>query len=56
MRKMKVVKIEGQFIFCEGDEKRMFALPVDEVASCVKAGDIIEITDEGEVLINPEKK
>lgn len=52
MRIMKVIKIEDKFVLCEGEEKRIFALPVEEVAEGVKTGDTIEITDDGEVLVN----
>ena len=55
MRSMKVVRIEDKFIICEGEESRMFALPVEEVAAGVKPGDTIEITDEGEVMVIPKK-
>ncbi len=55
MRTMKVIKIEDKFVLCEGEEKRIFALPVEEVASTVKPGDIIEITDDGEVLVTAGK-
>ena len=56
MRSMTVVKIEAQFVICEGEEKKMFALPVEEVAGGVKAGDTIEISDEGEIMVIPKKK
>ena len=55
MRSMKVVRIENKFIICEGEESRMFALPVEEVAAGVKPGENIEITDEGEVLVIEQK-
>lgn len=56
MRSMKVIKIEAQFVLCEDEEKKMFALPVEEVAGGVKAGDTIEISDEGEIMVIPKKR
>lgn len=56
MRIMTVIRIESQFVLCEGEEKKIFALPVEEVAAGVKAGDTIEISDEGEIMVTPKKK
>jgi len=55
MRTMKVIKIEDKFVLCEGDEKKIFALPVEEVAAGVKPGDIIEITDDGQIMVTSSK-
>ncbi len=53
---MKVIRVEDKFVICEGEECRMFAIPVEEVASGVKTGDTIEINDEGEALVIPAAK
>ncbi|MDP4119499.1 MAG: DUF3006 domain-containing protein [Bacillota bacterium] len=55
MKKLIFDRFENGFGICEDKEKRTFAIPLDEMPKEVKKGDVIEITDEGEISINQEE-
>ena len=45
-------RFDGKYAVCEGEERKMFAIPIDEVPDGAKEGDCLRITDEGELVID----
>ena len=52
MKTLAIDRFEGNYAICEDDEKKMFAIEIEELPKDAKEGDVLEITDEGEVSIN----
>ena len=56
MRKLKVEKLEGIYVFCSDSEKKFFAIEQGEAPAGVKPGDYLQIDDEGQITVLPSKK
>jgi hypothetical protein len=54
MKTLAIDRFEGNYAICEDDEKKMFAIEIEELPKGAKEGDVLEITDEGEVSINAQ--
>lgn len=55
MRELIIDRMEGNFYICEDNEKKMFAIDKSEMPNGAKTGDVVVITDEGEISIDEEK-
>lgn len=55
MRELTVDRFEGNYVICEDKEKNMFAIDKTEMIKGVKEGDIIVISDSGEISVDREK-
>lgn len=55
MRVLSVDRFEGNYVICEDDDKKMFAIDVGEMPKGIKEGDIIRISDEGEIHMDEEE-
>ena len=42
-----VDRFEDQYVICEGDERKMFAIPKEEAPEGLAEGDVLNIDDEG---------
>ena len=54
MRTLIIDRVENGYAICE-ENKEFFGITVDEVPSGAKEGDVLEIRDDGTLLINKEK-
>ena len=55
MKLLSVDRIEGTYVICEDKEKKFFAIETSEAPKGVKEGDILRISDEGEITIDKEE-
>lgn len=55
MRKLTVERIEGIYVFCADDEKKLYAIEQNELPSDIAAGNCLTIDDEGTVTVSKEK-
>ncbi len=55
MKYLSVDRIEGNYVICEDGEKKMFAIELSEVPKGVKEGDVLAISDDGELAIDVEE-
>lgn len=55
MRKLFVDRFDGVYAICEDSERKLFALPVNELPDGVKEGDCLIISDEGEISVSAEE-
>ncbi len=55
MKKLAIDRFEGTYAICEDQEKRMFAIALNELPEGAKEGDVLQISDEGELSIDPEE-
>ena len=56
MKKLKIVRIDGHYVFCEDSEKKLFAIERDEISDDIANGSSIIISDEGELVVECLKK
>ena len=54
MKTLAIDRFEGNYAICEGDEKKMFAIEIEELPKDAKEGDVLQITDEGEITVNAQ--
>ncbi len=50
-----VSRFEDQFVICEGDEHKMFAIPKEESPQGLSVGDVLRINSEGELSVDAEE-
>lgn len=55
MRELIIDRMEGNFFICEDKEKKMFAIDKTEMVKGAKEGDVIIISDSGEITLDKEK-
>ena len=55
MRKLVIDRFEGAYAICEDPDKKMFAITVGELPEGAKAGDVIQISDEGVLSVDREE-
>lgn len=53
MRRLVVTKLEGNFLLCEDEQRKLFAVEAVETP-IIKEGDVIMISDEGEIRVDSE--
>ncbi len=55
MKLLSVDRMEGNYVICEDDEKKLFAIDVSELPKHVKEGDVIRIKDSGDISVDEEE-
>ena len=55
MKLLSVDRLEGTYVICEDKEKKFFAIEISEAPKGVKEGDVLRISDEGEITIDVEE-
>ena len=49
MRKLIIDRFEGTYAICEDQEKKMFAISLNELPQGAKPGDVLQISGAGEI-------
>lgn len=49
---LSVDRFEGNLVICEDKDRKLYAIEIGEMPSGVKPGDMITITNEGEIKID----
>lgn len=52
MKQLSIDRFEGKFAICEDSEEKYYAIETSELPEGAKEGDVLRITDEGELLID----
>lgn len=55
MKQLTIDRFEGKFAICEDGEERYFAIETSELPAGAGEGDVLKITDEGELLLDEEE-
>ncbi|MBP3703959.1 MAG: DUF3006 domain-containing protein [Clostridia bacterium] len=55
MKKMIIDRFDGVYAICEDKDKAFFAIDQSELPEGAKTGDVLVITDEGELKIDVEE-
>lgn len=55
MKKMTIDRFDGVYAICEDKDKNFFAIELGELPQGAKAGDVLQITDEGTLEIDREE-
>lgn len=55
MKQLSIDRFEGKFAICEDAEEKYFAIETAELPEGAKEGSVLEITDEGELLLDDEE-
>ena len=54
MKQLIIDRFEGKFAICEDAEEKYFAIETSELPDGAREGDVLRITDEGELLLDRE--
>ena len=52
MKQLSIDRFEGKFAICEDSEEKYYAIETSELPEGANEGDVLRITDEGELLID----
>ena len=55
MRKLIIDRFEGTYAICEDQEKKMFAISLNERPQGAKPGDVLQISGAGELSVDQEE-
>lgn len=55
MRKLIIDRFEGTYAICEDQEKKMFAISLNELPQGAKPGDVLQISGVGELSVDQEE-
>ena len=55
MRKLIIDRFEGTYAICEDQEKKMFAISLNELPQGAKPGDVLQISGAGEFSVDQEE-
>ena len=55
MRKLIIDRFEGTYAICEDQEKKMFAISLNELPQGAKPGDVLQISGAGELCVEQEE-
>ncbi len=55
MKKLIIDREEGKYFICEDKNKSFFAIETSEMHKGAKSGDVIEIDDNGKIMVNTEE-
>lgn len=55
MKQLIIDRFENNYAICEDGEKRMFAIEREEVPKEAKEGDVLRISDQGELTVDKEE-
>ena len=54
MKQLILYRFDGKFAICEDAEEKYFAIETSELPDGAREGDVLRITDEGELLLDQE--
>ena len=55
MRKLIIDRFEGTYAICEDQEKKMFAISLNELPQGARPGDVLQISGAGELSVDQEE-
>ena len=55
MRKLSIDRFEGNYAICEDGDRKMFAIELGELPKGAREGDILAISDEGEIAVDADE-
>lgn len=55
MKQLSIDRFEGKFAICEDAEEKYFAIETSELPEGAGEGDVLRITDGGELLLDEEE-
>jgi hypothetical protein len=55
LRKLIIDRFEGTYAICEDQEKKMFAISLNELPQGAKPGDVLQISGAGELSVDQEE-
>ena len=55
MRQLIIDRFEGTYAICEDQEKKMFAISLNELPQGAKPGDVLQISGAGELSVDQEE-
>ncbi len=55
MKKLSIDRFDGKYAICEDDDRRVFAIERSEIPKEAKRGDVLSISDEGEITIDEQE-
>ena len=55
MKKLTVIRLEGNYVISEDAEKKLFAIDKSEVPAQVSSGCTLTISNEGEIFVEQPK-
>lgn len=55
MKTLIIDRFEGTYAICEDEEKKFFAIETAELPKEAGEGDVLEISDDGNLSVNAEK-
>ena len=55
MRKLIIDRFEGTYAICEDQEKKMFAISLNELPQGAKPGDVLQISGAGVLSVDQEE-
>ncbi len=55
MKQLYVDRLEGKYLICEDDDHRYYAIEIGEAPQEAGPGDVLQITDEGELSVDREE-
>ena len=55
MKQLIIDRFEGKYAICEDKDQKYYAIEVQELPQGAKAGCVLQITDEGELVLDEEE-
>ena len=55
MKQLIIDRFEGKYAICEDKDQKYYAIEAQELPPGAKAGCVLQITDEGELLLDEEE-
>ena len=55
MRQLVIDRYEGKYAICEDGEEKYFAIELQELPEGAKEGSVLNITDEGELVLDEQE-
>ena len=55
MKQLIIDRFEGKYAICEDKDQKYFAIEAQELPQGAKAGCVLQITDEGELVLDEEE-
>lgn len=55
MKQLSIDRFEGKFAICEDAEEKYFAIETAELPEGAREGDVLKITDDGELVLDEEE-
>ena len=55
MKVLIIDRFEGNYAICEDKERKYFGIDISELPKGAREGDVLEISDDGQLTLNAEK-